>query len=64
MSYSGTQTLKDAVNETFKEWTKESDTHYVIDRLWDHFRFLRWCEFSKHHRKEVKEQILLRRKTA
>ena len=28
---SGTQTLKDAVNETFKEWTSRiDDTHYVI----------------------------------
>ncbi|MCL2213450.1 MAG: pyridoxal-phosphate dependent enzyme, partial [Oscillospiraceae bacterium] len=28
---SGTQTLKDAVNETLREWTKRiADTHYVI----------------------------------
>ena len=28
---SGTQTLKDAVNETMREWTKRvSDTHYVL----------------------------------
>ena len=28
---SGTQTLKDAVNETLREWTNRiADTHYVI----------------------------------
>ena len=28
---SGTQTLKDAVNETMREWTNRiSDTHYVL----------------------------------
>ena len=28
----GTQTLKDAVNETMREWTRRiGDTHYVLD---------------------------------
>ena len=29
---SGTQTLKDAVNETLREWSRRADdTHYVLD---------------------------------
>ena len=58
---SGTQTLKDAVNETFKEWTKRiEDTHYVIGSAVGPFPFPEMVrDFQSIIGKEVKEQILL-----
>ena len=39
---SGTQTLKDAVNETMREWTQRvDDTHYVLGSVMGHIHFQR-----------------------
>lgn len=58
---SGTQTLKDAVNETFKEWTKRiEDTHYVIGSVVGPYPFPEMVrDFQSIIGKEVKEQIVL-----
>lgn len=58
---SGTQTLKDAVNETFKEWTKRiEDTHYVIGSVMGPYPFPEMIrDFQSVIGKEVKEQMLL-----
>lgn len=57
---SGTQTLKDAVNETFKEWTNRiEDTHYVIGSVVGPFPFPEMVrDFQAIIGKEVKEQML------
>lgn len=57
---SGTQTLKDAVNETFKEWTKRiEDTHYVIGSAMGPYPFPEMVrDFQSVIGKEVKEQML------
>lgn len=58
---SGTQTLKDAVNETFKEWTNRiDDTHYVIGSVMGPYPFPEMVrDFQSVIGKEVKEQLLL-----
>ena len=44
---SGTQTLKDAVNETMREWTNRvSDTHYVLGSVMGPHPFRRSCGIS------------------
>lgn len=57
---SGTQTLKDAVNETLREWTKRvDDTHYVIGSVMGPHPFPEMVrDFQSIIGKEVKEQIL------
>lgn len=57
---SGTQTLKDAVNETLREWTKRiDDTHYVIGSVMGPHPFpMIVRDFQSVIGKEVKEQIL------
>jgi tryptophan synthase beta chain len=58
---SGTQTLKDAVNETFREWTTRiDDTHYVLGSVMGPYPFPEMVrDFQSVIGKEVKEQILL-----
>ena len=50
---SGTQTLKDAVNETLREWTNRiDDTHYVIGSVMGHGAVSGNCKrFSECYRK-------------
>jgi tryptophan synthase beta chain len=57
---SGTQTLKDAVNETMREWTKRvEDTHYVLGSVMGPHPFPTIVrDFQSIIGKEVKEQIL------
>lgn len=57
---SGTMTLKDAVNETLKEWTNRvSDTHYVIGSVMGPHPFPTIVrDFQSVISKEIKEQIL------
>ena len=57
---SGTQTLKDAVNETLREWTKRiEDTHYVIGSVMGPHPFPQIVrDFQAVISKEIKEQIL------
>lgn len=57
---SGTQTLKDAVNETLREWTARiSDTHYVLGSVMGPHPFpLIVRDFQKIIGKEIKEQLL------
>ena len=57
---SGTQTLKDAVNETLREWTKRiEDTHYVIGSVMGPHPFPTIVrDFQSVIGKEIKEQIL------
>jgi tryptophan synthase beta chain len=57
---SGTQTLKDAVNETLREWTKRvEDTHYVLGSVMGPHPFPTIVrDFQSIIGKEVKEQIL------
>lgn len=57
---SGTQTLKDAVNETFKEWTNRiNDTHYVLGSVMGPYPFPDMVrDFQSVIGKEVKEQML------
>lgn len=58
---SGTQTLKDAVNETFKEWTSRiDDTHYVIGSVVGPYPFPEMVrDFQSVIGKELKNQMLL-----
>lgn len=55
----GTQTLKDAVNETLREWTTRiEDTHYVIGSVMGPHPFPEMVrDFQSIIGKEVKEQI-------
>ena len=57
---SGTQTLKDAVNETLREWTNRvEDTHYVIGSVMGPHPFpIIVRDFQSVIGKEVREQIL------
>lgn len=57
---SGTQTLKDAVNETFREWTSRiDDTHYVLGSVMGPHPFPEMVrDFQSVIGKEVKEQML------
>lgn len=57
---SGTQTLKDAVSETFREWVSRiADTHYVIGSVVGPHPFpLIVRDFQKIISEEIKQQIL------
>lgn len=57
---SGTQTLKDAVNETLREWTKRiDDTHYVIGSVMGPHPFpMMVRDFQSVIGREIKEQLL------
>ncbi len=57
---SGTQTLKDAVNETMREWTNRvSDTHYVLGSVMGPHPFpMIVRDFQSVISKEAREQIL------
>ena len=57
---SGTQTLKDAVNETLREWTKSvEDTHYVLGSVMGPHPFPTIVrDFQSVIGKEVKMQLL------
>lgn len=58
---SGTQTLKDAVNETMREWTNRiDDTHYVLGSVMGPHPFpMIVRDFQSIISKEAKEQILM-----
>ncbi|AEV28709.1 tryptophan synthase, beta subunit [Sphaerochaeta pleomorpha str. Grapes] len=57
---SGTMTLKDAVNETMKEWTRRiEDTHYVLGSVMGPHPFPTMVrDFQKIIGKEVRSQLL------
>jgi len=57
---SGTQTLKDAVNETMREWTRRvADTHYVLGSVMGPHPFPTMVrDFQSVISKEAREQIL------
>lgn len=57
---SGTQTLKDAVNETLREWTmRVNDTHYVLGSVMGPHPFPTIVrDFQSIIGREVKEQLL------
>lgn len=57
---SGTQTLKDAVNETLREWTRRiDDTHYIIGSVMGPHPFPTIVrDFQSVIGKEIKEQIM------
>jgi tryptophan synthase beta chain len=57
---SGTQTLKDAVNETMREWTRRiSDTHYVLGSVMGPHPFPRIVrDFQSVISREARSQIL------
>ena len=57
---SGTQTLKDAVNETMREWTQRvSDTHYVLGSVMGPHPFPTIVrDFQSVIGREVKQQII------
>ena len=57
---SGTQTLKDAVNETMREWTNRvSDTHYVLGSVMGPHPFpMIVRDFQSVISREAREQIL------
>ena len=59
---SGTQTLKDAVNETMREWTQRvEDTHYVLGSVMGPHPFpIIVRDFQSVIGREVKEQVLAR----
>lgn len=59
---SGTQTLKDAVNETMREWTSRiSDTHYVLGSVMGPHPFpMIVRDFQKVIGEEVKQQLMER----
>jgi len=56
---SGTMTLKDAVNETMREWTKRiSDTHYVLGSVMGPHPFpMMVRDFQKIIGEEIREQL-------
>jgi len=58
---SGTQTLKDAVNETMREWTRRvEDTHYVLGSVMGPHPFPTMVrDFQKIIGEEVRKQMLL-----
>ncbi|NLO09015.1 MAG: tryptophan synthase subunit beta [Clostridiales bacterium] len=57
---SGTQTLKDAVNETFREWTSRiNDTHYVLGSVMGPYPYPEMVrDFQSVIGREVREQML------
>lgn len=57
---SGTQTLKDAVNETMREWvSRMEDTHYVLGSVMGPHPFPTIVrDFQKVIGKEIKEQLM------
>lgn len=57
---SGTQTLKDAVNETMREWTKRiDDTHYVLGSVMGPFPFPTIVrDFQKIIGEEIRRQMM------
>ena len=57
---SGTGVLKDAVNETLREWTNRvSDTHYVIGTVMGPAPFPEMvCEFQSVIGREVRKQVM------
>jgi tryptophan synthase beta chain len=57
---SGTATLKDAVSETFREWTSRiEDTHYVLGSVMGPYPFPGMVrDFQAVISKEIKEQIM------
>lgn len=57
---SGTQTLKDAVNETLREWTRRvEDTHYVLGSVMGPHPFPTIVrDYQKIIGEEIKEQLL------
>ena len=57
---SGTQTLKDAVNETMREWTQRvDDTHYVLGSVMGPHPFPTIVrDFQSMIGREIKEQII------
>jgi tryptophan synthase beta chain len=57
---SGTMTLKDAVNETMREWTKRvTDTHYVLGSVMGPHPFPTMIrDFHKVIGKEIRSQIM------
>ncbi len=57
---SGTATLKDAVTETFREWTKRiDDTHYVLGSVMGPYPFPQMVrDFQSVISREIKMQIL------
>ena len=57
---SGTRTLKDAVSETFREWTSRiEDTHYVLGSVMGPYPFPEIVrDFQSVIGKEIKEQVL------
>ena len=59
---SGTMTLKDAVNETMREWTNRvEDTHYVLGSVMGPHPFPTIVrDFQSVIGKEVKEQLLMK----
>lgn len=59
---SGTQTLKDAVNETMREWTtRVADTHYVLGSVMGPHPFPTIVrDFQSIIGREVKEEILIK----
>ena len=59
--YSGTMTLKDAVNETMREWSRRiEDTHYVLGSVMGPHPFpLMVRNFQSVIGKEIRTQILL-----
>jgi tryptophan synthase beta chain len=58
--YSGTMTLKDAVNETMREWTRRvSDTHYVLGSVMGPHPFPKMVrDFQSVIGRELKAQFL------
>ena len=58
----GTQTLKDAISEAFREWSRRmDDTHYVVGSVMGRIRFRDSKRFSECYREEVKEQVRKRK---
>ena len=57
---SGTATLKDAVSETFREWTQRiEDTHYVLGSVMGPYPFPEMVrDFQSVISKEIKQQIM------
>lgn len=57
---SGTKTLKDAVNETMREWTNRlEDTHYVLGSVMGPHPFPKMVrDFQSIISREIKEQLL------
>lgn len=57
---SGTKTLKDAVSETFKEWTRRiDDTHYVLGSVMGPYPFPEMVrDFQAVISREIKQQIM------